>query len=441
MNFISNRQTQVEAMLAAIGVSGIEALFEGIPSHLKQRAPERDDGLSEYEAVRRLEQLSCANRYGDFTAYLGGGAYEHHIPAVVPFVCQKSGFLTSYTPYQAEASQGTLQAIFEFQSSICALTGLDVSNASLYDGATACGEALLMALRLQRGRNRLLMAESVHPHYQAVAKQYLSARGYEIVSIPMGEEGRIDLDRAQELLTDQVAAVLIQSPNYYGAIEEFGEIASRAKAVGALSILSANPLSYGLFASAGELGADIAVGEMQPFGIPLSFGGPYCGYIACREPHMRQMPGRIVGESVDQEGRPGYVLTLQAREQHIRREKATSNICTSQQLCALASLVTLLWYGRHGIQQLALTNFQRANYLKQRLAEIPRISLITTGATFNEFAVRFERPVEQVVAHFRSCGILPGIPLADGLLVAVTETKSREELDHYVEVAGGAVDL
>lgn len=444
MNFISNSEYQLKSMLEAIGVDSVDALFASIPAGLRLPAPKSDDGLSEFEGVQRLERIGRSNRYGDFVAYLGGGAYEHHIPAIVPFICQKSGFLTSYTPYQAEASQGTLQVIFEFQSAVCALTGLDVSNSSLYDGATACGEALLMALRLQRDRSRILAAETVHPHYCAVATQYLAARGYELVTIPMGDGGRIDAQAAQELLDEKTAAVLIQSPNYYGAFEEFRLMAARAKQVGALSIVAANPLSYGLFASAKEQGADIAVGEMQPFGISLSFGGPYCGYIACREELVRQLPGRIVGETIDRDGRRGFVLTLQAREQHIRREKATSNICTSQQLCALAALVTILWYGKVGVEELALTNYQRANYLKGQLGKIPGIRVVTDGATFNEFLLQFDQPIEKVIASFRLHGILPGIPVAgvkNGLLVAVTETKSKEQLDHYIEVARRGFDL
>jgi glycine cleavage system P protein (glycine dehydrogenase) subunit 1 len=436
MNFISNSAHQLREMLKAIGVDSVDDLFTAIPDQLRLPAPEMDDGLSEFEGLQALEKIGRSNRYNDFVSYLGGGAYEHHIPAIVPFICQKSGFLTSYTPYQAECSQGTLQVIFEFQSAVCVLTGLDVSNASLYDGATACSEALLMALRLQKGRTRLLVANSVHPHYRAVAAQQLLSRGYEIVSIPVGQNGCIDPQAAQELLDERTAALLIQSPNYYGAFEEFSAIAKKAKQVGALSILAANPLSYGLFASAQEQSADIAIGEMQPFGISLSFGGPYCGYIACRESLMRQLPGRIVGETVDAKGRPGFVLTLQAREQHIRREKATSNICTSQQLCALAALVTILWYGKVGVEKLALTNFQRATYLKERLGKLPGVDLVTSGTTFNEFLVRFDAPIEQLVGRFRSCGILPGIPLSDrDLLVAVTETKSKEQLDTYLEVA------
>jgi glycine dehydrogenase subunit 1 len=369
-----------------------------------------------------------------FDNYLGAGAYEHHIPALVGAICSKSEFLTSYTPYQAEASQGMLQAIFEFQSAICALTGLDVANASLYDGASACGEASLMALRLQKDKNKIVISESLHPHYRQVVEQYLMSHNTEIVLV---ESAAI-----KQALDDTVAAVLIQSPNFFGIIEDVKSIAQKAKEVGALTILCANPLAYGLYASAAELQVDIAVGDCQPFGLALQYGGPYAGYMACREDLVRQLPGRLVGETTDAQGRRGYVLTLQAREQHIRREKATSNICTNQALAALASLIAMLWYGKEGIPKLALTNYQQAAYLKSKLEAIPGVKSFGDVPFFNEFAIHFNQPASIVQNHFREKGIEPGLDLGlfyprykDYFLIAVTETKSKEKLDEYVKVA------
>lgn len=441
MDFISNKQPQIEAMLAVIGVKSIEELFIDIPSNLKVKSPLHDDGLSEYEGLRLMERLAAKNTYPSFDNYLGAGAYEHHVPALVGAICSKSEFLTSYTPYQAEASQGMLQIIFEFQSAICALTGLDIANASVYDGASACAEALLMTLRQNKPRQKLLIAESVHPHYRGVISQYLRSHQGPIEWIPFDENLQVVMEKIEELLDEQTAAVLIQSPNFFGALEPVKTISELAKQVGALTILCANPLAYGLYASAAELGVDIAVGDSQPFGLPLQFGGPYVGYMSCRQELVRQMPGRLVGETVDLEGKRGFVLTLQAREQHIRREKATSNICTNQALAALASLIAILWYGKEGVRELALTNYQRAAYLRDKLKHISGLKVYDRAPIFNEFVVQFDHPIADVQAQFRAHGIEPGLEisqfypyLASCLLVAVTEVKSQEQLDRYVRV-------
>lgn len=442
MDFISNQKPQIEEMLAAIGIKSIEELFASIPATFQVKPPLQDDGLSEYEGLRLMEELACKNTFPSFENYLGAGAYEHHVPALVGAVCSKSEFLTSYTPYQAEASQGMLQIIFEFQSAVCALTGMDVANASVYDGASACAEAILMALRLNQPRHKLLIAESVHPHYRGVISQYLRSHDYSIEWIPFESNQQLALEKVKQHLNDQTAAILVQSPNFFGVIEPVKEVFALAKQAGALSLLCANPMAYGIYASAAELGADIAVGDCQTFGIPLQFGGPYVGYMACRQEFVRQLPGRIVGETVDAKGRRGFVLTLQAREQHIRREKATSNICTNQALAALASLIAMLWYGKEGIPALALTNYQRAAYLREQLARVPGIKVNTQVPIFNEFAVQFDRPLAEVQAYFRSQQIEPGLDLgryfptlASCLLVAVTETKSKAQLDHYVQIA------
>jgi len=421
MDFISNSEIQVAEMLKTLGISSVDELWSAIPLALRRPRPPSDDGMSEFEGLQMMEKLAAENTILDYTCYLGAGAYEHHVPAVVSSLTSRGEFLTSYTPYQAEASQGLLQAMFEFQTAICALTGMEVANASVYDGANAMAEAALMALRLQKGREEIVLGEQIHPHYRAVVEQYTRYQGVTF----------------SQTLSSQTAAVIVQSPNYWGEIVDVRAIVQAAKRVGALVIQCANPLAYGLFETPGETGVDIAVGDAQPFGIPLQFGGPYVGYMACRKEYVRQLPGRIVGETTDTEGKRGYVLTLQAREQHIRREKATSNICTNQALAALASWITMAWYGKKGIPALALTNYQRAAYLKQQLASLPGITVNSNSSHFNEFTVQFAKPISNVIAHFEKHFILPGVVDQDRLIVAVTETKSKEQLDRYVEVARG----
>lgn len=442
MDFISNRDPQIQAMLAAIGISRVDELFNAIPPSIKLARPSIDDGLSEFEGMRSMESIAARNTFPSLTNYLGAGAYEHHVPALVGAICSKSEFLTSYTPYQPEISQGMLQAIFEFQSVMCALTGMDAANASLYDAATACAEALLMALRFHKERNQVVVASSVHPHYRAVIEQFLNSHGTVIEWIPFNAGGTLDPKAASSFITEKTAAVLLQYPNFFGVIDEIKPITALAKSHGALSIICANPLVYGLYASARELGADIAVGDTQPFGLPLQFGGPYVGYLSCTQELIRQMPGRIVGETVDLEGKRGFVLTLQAREQHIRREKATSNICTNQALAALASLVAILWYGKKGIKKLALTNYQRTAYLKAELEKIKGVNMMGHAPFFNEFAFSVGRPFHEVEAFFREHDIAVGVDLGryypnlEGMILAnVTETKSKTQLDDYVKTA------
>ncbi|HEY4831325.1 MAG TPA: aminomethyl-transferring glycine dehydrogenase subunit GcvPA [Waddliaceae bacterium] len=442
MDFVSNQEPQLREMLNAIGIGSVDELFSTIPDKLNQPRPTIDDGLSEYEGICHMEAIAGKNVFHTFDNYLGAGAYEHHIPAIVGAICSKSEFLTSYTPYQSEASQGMLQSIFEFQSAICALTGMDVSNGSLYDGASACSEALLMALRHHKERRKIVIAESLHPHYRGVVEQYLCSQGVEIATLPFADNGALDENFLLRTLDENTAAILVQYPNFLGIVEDLQSVAESAHKKGVLVIVCANPLVYGLYASAGELGADIAIGDGQPFGIPLQFGGPYVGYIACKKELVRQLPGRIVGETVDTKGRRGFVLTLQAREQHIRREKATSNICTNQALAALASLISMIWYGKKGVQKLALTNYQRASYLKNLLENLPGIEFLSSEPIFNEFAIKFPGSVQEVIHHFRKKKIEPGLDLVryfpklrGYILVAVTETKSKEQLNRYLEVA------
>lgn len=444
MDFVSNAETQIRDMLKTIGIQSIDELFQAIPLELRVAKPKHDDGLSELEGVRLIESIAAKNSYPRFENYLGAGAYEHHVPAIISSLCSKGEFLSSYTPYQAEASQGMLQAIFEFQSAVCALTGLDVSNASLYDGASACAEAALMALRCHPERKRVVVAASLNPFYQKVIHQYVNKQEYEIVTVPYADNGHIDLPKLTKALKGKPACVILGYPNFFGIIEEWHTVIPLIKAAGTFTILSANPLVYGVYASAAELGAEIAVGDLQPFGMPLNFGGPYVGYIACKQEYVRQLPGRIVGETVDVEGRPGFVLTLQAREQHIRREKATSNICTNVALAALATLIGMAWYGKEGVAKLALTNYQRAAYLREALAKLPQVKIYGMGPFFNEFAVSFGCPAKKALKQFRKHQIEPGVLLSEcypkfknTFLVCVTEMKTKQQLDRYVEVAKG----
>ncbi len=441
MDFISNSSIQRDEMLAAIGAASIEELFSAIPTVLRCAAPASDDGLSEAEGMRLMEEIAARNTYREYDSYLGAGAYDHHVPPLVAAITSKSGFLTAYTPYQPEISQGMLQAIFEFQSAICALTGMDVSNASLYDGSSACAEAALMALRIQKPRTKLLVAGSLHPSYHAVIDQYASLSASSIDTVPFLEDFSLDLHALEELLDETTAALILQSPNVFGLVEDAKEIFRLCRSKGVLAVQCGNPLAYGLFHTPQETDADIAVGDCQPFGLPLNFGGPYAGYIACKQAFMRQLPGRIVGETLDTQGRRGFVLTMQAREQHIRREKATSNVCTNQALAALAGLVAILWYGKEGVPLLALENFRRAAYLRRALSAVKGLQVIGSDRCFNEFVVGFPGRSSQGASEaLMKERIIPGLPLGqfypsldDKLLVCTTELKSKAQLDRYVE--------
>ena len=434
MDFVSNETPQIQEMLSVLGVDSIEALFDSIPQSLKQPRLSNDDGLSELEVMRLIESIAKENRFSEVDNYLGGGAYAHHIPALVGAITSRSEFLTSYTPYQPEISQGILQAIFEFQSVMANLTGMDVANAGVYDGASACAEAILMALRIQKGKHHLLMAESLQPSYRSVIELYVEGLGVELEFLPV-VSGKVDLNACRQVVREDTACLLVQSPNYGGVLEETKALVEIAHEKKALFISCGNPLAYALFQPPGAYGADIAVGDCQPLGLALQFGGPYAGYMTSREDYVRQLPGRIVGQTLDQEGKKGFVLTLQAREQHIRREKATSNICTNQALATLASLITLLWYGPQGLYRLALTNYQRAHYLSEQLKEIAGFHI--DEPFFNEFTLHLPYSTERYLDHFRKHQIEPGIPLSDKkkMIVAVTELKTKEQLDRYVETA------
>jgi glycine dehydrogenase subunit 1 len=438
MRFIPHTDRDVRHMLETVRVSSVEELFSGVPAALRLDRPlELPPRLSETELLRDLGRLAGRNATAEtHSSFLGGGAYNHFIPAVVDHLISRSEFYTAYTPYQPEISQGTLQAIFEYQTLICQLTSMDVANASMYDGASACAEAVLMAARVTR-RQKVLLSLAVHPEYRATVATYCRYLDLELAEVPFDREGRTDAEALAGLLDKDTAAVVAGYPNYFGVIEDLAALGVAAHEVGARMIAAVQePVALGLLKAPGDLGADIVVGEGQSFGIPLSFGGPNLGFFAARQKDLRSMPGRLVGETRDVEGKRGFVLTLATREQHIRREKATSNICTNQGLCALMATVFLSLLGKNGIPRLAGQNLAKAEYAKARIAEVPGFSLPFSGPTFNEFVVEAQEGADVALARLEYRGILGGIPLARfygdmprRFLVCVTEQNTREEID------------
>ena len=432
MRFAPHTDDDVAHMLGAIGLTSVDQLFEQIPETVRlQRPLDLPDGVSEMEILSDMKALAARNRSAeDLVCFAGGGAYDHFVPAVVWALAGRSEFYTSYTPYQPELSQGVLQALFEYQSMICELTGLEVSNASLYDGATALAEAVNLA-RSSHGRGRVLVSSSVDSRYVDTLRTYGRGAGYEPELFDA-----IDGRGGDPEIGADVACVIVQHPNAYGLLEPARELFGAAHAAGARAIQVFDPLSLGVLAPPGDLRADIAVAEGQVLGNHLNHGGPYLGVIATRLDDVRRLPGRIVGETVDVDGRVGYVLTLQAREQHIRREKATSNICTNQALNALAGIVYLSWLGPRGAVELARQCLSRAEYAKSRVLEVPGVELCFERPTFKEFAIRVDRDAREVIRACRERGVHPGHCLGrdypgldDALLVAVTERRTREDCD------------
>jgi len=420
-------------MLAVIGVSSIAELFAVIPSELRARSFELPEGMSEFEMLAGLERLAGLDRR-DIVPFIGGGSYDHLIPAVVDHLAGRAEFATSYTPYQPECSQGTLQALYEYQTVICRLTGMETTNASLYDGGTALAEAALMALRIT-GRKKILMDAAVNPFSRQIVHSYLANLEVEIVEITTGE-GLTDRQEFLAALDDETAAIVLQNPSFFGGVDDFSDLAAAARGRGALTVVSVYPISLGLLKTPGEMGADLAVGDGQSLGNPLSFGGPSFGFLAVRKEHIRNLPGRIVGETVDTSGRRGFVLTLQAREQHIRRQKATSNICSNQSLCALRGLIFLSTLGREGIAELARLNYDKAQYAKAILGNIRGVSLLSGGPTFNEFTLTLPKEAASVCERLLAAGIAAGMPLGrwypgleSCMVVTVTEKRSRAEIE------------
>jgi len=436
MRYLPKSPVERQEMLAAIGKKSIDELFSGIPQKYRLREALKIPGpYSEAEVIQYFKERAAENAAG-YTSFLGAGVYNHLRSVVADTIIQRGEFLTSYTPYQAEISQGTLQAIFEFQTLMCQLTGQDVANASMYDGSTATTEAALMAERLT-GRRRVLVARSVHPEYREVLKTYAKNSGLRIEEIPFAASGTVDAKALQRALGDDVAAVVVQSPNFFGAIETYAPLAEAAHGVGALLVVAiAEGVSLGLLTPPAE--ADIVAMEAQSFGLPPSYGGPFAGVIAAREKYLRQMPGRLAGQTTDAEGRRGFVLTLATREQHIRREKATSNICTNQALCALAATVHLTLLGKEGLREMAEQNLAKAQFALGELLKIPGVKRTFDAPFFNEFTVELPRSVKIVNSHLRREKIVGplalGTPYPDltkHALVCITETTPRAEIERF----------
>ncbi|MGM0414224.1 MAG: aminomethyl-transferring glycine dehydrogenase subunit GcvPA [Bacillota bacterium] len=448
MKYISNTPQEQEKMLSDIGVEEITDLFSAIPDNIKLDKPlELPDPISEMEMMDLVNER--ASRNTDLTeadSYLGAGAYDHYIPSIIDHLVLRSEFYTAYTPYQAELSQGTLQAIYEYQSMIAELTGMGIANASLLDGGSALGEAVLMALRHTRLK-KVIMPKSIHPTYREIARTYAGPHDAEFDEVDLA--GSItDIKQLEESIDDQTAAVIIQYPNFYGSVEDMKNISEMIKnQKKTLFIVVANPIALGMLTSPGEFNADIVIGEGQPLGNGVNYGGPYLGYMAIRDDRslLRQMPGRLVGKTEDVEGKEGFVMTMQTREQHIRREKATSNICTNESLNALMATIYMATMGKKGIEEVAYQSFNKTRYLKGKLEEISGLEVVNGDNHFHEIWVKTEKPVSEVFSELYDKCILAGVDLSqfdeeEGLLICVTEKKTREDLDKFVAAMEVAVN-
>jgi glycine dehydrogenase subunit 1 len=438
LRYIPHTEEDVKKMLEVIGVKKVEDLFEPISKGYRLSKPLNLPGpLSEPDLLRTLQGLQSPL----FDSFLGAGAYHHFIPAVVPALTSRSEFYTAYTPYQSEISQGTLQAIFEYQTLMCQLTGMEVSNASMYDGASSLAEAVLMANRITK-RKKILLSQAIHPEYRKVIQTYIDPDQQEITLVPYKkEEGRTDERFLFDLLDGEVSAVVVQSPNFFGVIEDLHPIIEKVHENGSLIIVGfSEAIAYGILKPPGAMGADIIAGEGQSLGIPVSFGGPYLGIFTTRERFVRMMPGRLVGETVDLDGKRGFVLTLAAREQHIRRERATSNICTNEGLCALMATIFLSCFGKEGLRELAIMNLSKKEYAKKVISQIPDCKPTFSSPTFNEFVLRIGGEPEKVLEKLKERKILGGLPLAKfypelnhHILITVTEMNTKEEIDRWAE--------
>ncbi len=445
MRYIPNSPEEREEMMAHLGIADTAELFRSIPADVRLgRDLNVTEPLAESEVIAAMESMAAKNTAAAKPSFLGAGVYSHFSPTIVDHLIQRSEFFTSYTPYQPEISQGTLQYIFEFQTLICQLTGMEVANASMYDGSTAMAEAYLMAQRVTR-RDKILVAESVHPEYRAVARTYTQHGDAEIATVAFDEKsGTV---KTVDGLDDKTAALVVQSPNFFGCIEDLKSLAEQAHAVGALFVVVVTEaISFGLLRSPGACGADIVVGEGQSFGIPMGFGGPHVGIFATQDKFIRQMPGRLCGVAYDKDGKRGFTLTLSTREQHIRREKATSNICTNQGLIALAATIYMETMGKQGLKEVAEQNAQKAAYAAKKIAEIDGFEIAFSAPTFNEFVVRGPKPAADILEKLRTENdIIGGLALSkyyderpNEFLVCVTETMTKGKIDELIEALGKA---
>jgi glycine cleavage system P protein (glycine dehydrogenase) subunit 1 len=445
--YTSTTDDDLRAMLAAIGVASLEELFDRqVPAGVRLgRALDLPAGLPEQDVYAHLRELAQRNSSAeDEVSFLGGGMYDHYVPAVVDMLMERSEFLTPYTPYQPEVSQGGLQVMFEYQTAISELTALPVSNASVYEGPSAVAAAAYLA-HIANRKGRVVVSRAVHPHSRETLRTTAAGYGVEVVEVDL-RDGVTDLEAWAAAIDEDTSAVVFQNPNYLGAVEDAAALAQAAKDSPAVVIGSYDPIPLGILKAPGECGVDVAVGEGQPLGNRLDFGGPSFGFFAATEAYLRRMPGRIAGETRDVDGRRGFVLTLQTREQHIRREKATSNICTAQALNALAGVVYLSWLGRRGLVELGELLLQRTHYARGALAALDGVEALHSRPVVREFAVRLDAPVDAVIERCFARGVNPGVPLCadypefeDGLLVAITERRSRADIDRLAEVLGAAV--
>ena len=430
--YFPHTEADIKAMLERIGMQTMDELYAGVPQSVRLKKDyDLPEAKSEMEVRDFFKRLGQQNK--QLTCFAGGGVYDHYTPAVVPHIVSRSEFLTSYTPYQAEISQGTLHYIFEYQSMMAELTGMDISNASLYDGTTATAEAVMMAAAAAKKTNKVLVSETVDPKVLAVVRTYAHFHGIEI-EMAKATDGATDMaDIQRRLAAGGVAGVLVQQPNYYGVVEDYTGLADAAHAAKALLIMNSVAADLAVLRTPGEWGADIAVGDGQSLGLPMSFGGPYVGYMCCREKLMRKMPGRIVGMTKDSRGQRAFVLTLQAREQHIRREKATSNICSNESLMALFATVYMSVMGRQGLKEAAELSYAGAHYLMDRLVATGRFKPAFNRPFFNEFCVRYAGDVDELQRRFVAAGIFGGIKVApDTIMFAVTEKRTKEEIDKLI---------
>jgi glycine dehydrogenase subunit 1 len=441
LSYVLNTPDDQRAMLATIGVASLDDLFQQVPAAVRLKRPLAiPPALSEIELTQHMQKLASRNKVdGEAVCFLGGGSYDHFIPAVVDAVAGRSEFYTAYTPYQAEASQGSLQAFFEFQTMICQLTGLDVANASLYEGGSAVAEAVIMAHNVAPKRHRVLIAESVHPEYRQTLATYLANLDVHVTTLPT-PNGALDPEDAKKAIDDETVCIVVQHPNFLGCLEEVEAVSAAAHAKGALFIVSYDPISLGLLKRPGQYGADIAVAEGQCLGNPMTYGGPYLGLLACREEFVRKMPGRLVGETTDRNGKRCWVLTLQTREQHIRREKATSNICTNQGLMALKATAYLAALGPQGLRETAELCTRKAHYAAQKLAAIGGIHMRFDRPFFKEFTIQVRDLVPSLLERLLDAGYQAGLHLgrwypqfADCITVAVTEKRTKAEIDGLVD--------
>ncbi|MBQ5976638.1 MAG: aminomethyl-transferring glycine dehydrogenase subunit GcvPA [Oscillospiraceae bacterium] len=430
MSYVPSTPAERQEMLRAVGAEDFKALYRDVPQEvLLDRPLDLPEGMSELEMSRRMSEMAAKNRLFP-TVLRGAGAYDHYIPAVVRSIPAKEEFLTAYTPYQAEMSQGVLQSIFEYQTMICELTGMDVSNASVYDGATAAAEAAAMCR--DRRRRVTLISATAHPDTINTVRTYCYGTGDELRIVPM-KDGKTDIEALRAMLTPEVASFYVQQPNFYGQLEDAEALGALVHEAGALYVMGCNPISLGILKTPRDCGADVAVGEGQPLGMPLGFGGPYLGFMATTTKNMRKLPGRIVGETVDSRGERAYVLSLQAREQHIRREKASSNICSNEALCALTAAVYLATVGPEGLAEAARQCMAKAHYLCRKLCGIDGVELVYTGEFFHEFVTALPRR-DEVLKALEDAGILGGLPVEEGVLWCATEKQSREELDRAAAI-------